>query len=274
MAIGQHYLPTEPQHVPEHWLKEIPLFTPLPPDTLTELGGMLTIETYQPGQKIFSYGDPGDRLFFICRGKVTFTLTDNLGHTETFGVVENGGCAGEVAVFGGGTRTADGQVTDEELVTLELRREDIDRFLEICPEARRMFLELMARRLEAASHRARHGMDRFTQSIEKRRTPSDRRLARIVNIIANPWFLAVQVIGSIAWGIWNRKENSLDPFPYAFLSLVFGVEAFIITLIILSYQNREEQDARIRDAAQDRAADEVNRRLDELLKRIPPTNSG
>ena len=263
-------VPGQPSRpIPAERLREFPLFAALPAERLAVLGMVLGAGRYAAGEMLFRYGDPGDRLFFLCRGRVTVSLTDNVGHTETYGTVSAGDALGEVAMFAGGRRTADGRVT-EDLETLELHRDDLDRFLEICPSARRMFLEDMARRLESAAHRDRNHVERVSQAIQHRRTPADKRLARLVQVLGSPWFLLSQAVFCGVWIACNRHSTSLDPFPYQFLGFLLGAEALVATLLILRYQNQEEEGNRVRDAAQDRAADEMHRRLDELLRRVPP----
>lgn len=271
MPIHQTPVSGQPSRpVPAERLQDFPLFADLPPERLALLGQILVPGRYTVGERLFRYGDPGDRIFFLCCGQVTVSLTDNLDHTEVYGTVSAGDALGEVAMFAGGRRTADGLVT-EELETLELRRDDLDAFLEICPAARRMFLEDMARRLESAAHRDRHHLERVSQAIQRRRTPSDRRLARLVQVLGSPWFLAAQVVACGLWIAFNRHPTSLDPFPYQFLGFLLGAEALVATLLILRYQNQEEETNRARDSATDRSTDEMHRRLDELLRRVPPS---
>lgn len=265
MTSSQSYAANElTERVPEELLGEFPLFASLPLERRAKLGALLKAGRYGPGEKIFAYGDPGDHLFFICRGQVTFSLTDNVDHTQEYGAISAGGCFGEVAVFSGGTRTADGQVV-EETRTLELNRRDVEAFFAVCPEAQRLILESMARHLDAASRQNRDHVARISQAIRRQRTSADGRVARLVRVLAAPWFLIAQIA---ACGLWMAFSQRIDPFPYPFLGFLLGAEALIATFLILRYQNREEESDRVRDAALDRAVDGISQRLDEILKQV------
>lgn len=245
-------------------LGEFPLFASLPLERRAKLKTLLKAREYASGEKIFAYGDHGNHLFFVCRGQVTFSLTDNVGHTQEYGAVGVGGCFGEVAVFSGGTRTADGRVVQEP-VALELHRTDVDPFFAVCPEAQRLLLESMARYLEAASRQNRDHVARISQAIRSQRTSADQRVARLVRVLAAPWFLVTQIV---ACGLWMAFSQNIDPFPYPFLGFFLGAEALIATFLILRYQNREEESDQVRDAALDRAVDGISQRLDEISKQV------
>jgi cyclic nucleotide-binding protein len=80
------------------------------------------------GEIVVRQGEPGDALYVIEAGEAAVQVTDDRGHTRTARRMGPGDHFGEIALLGGGTRTAD-VVAASPLTVLELHREDHDRYL-------------------------------------------------------------------------------------------------------------------------------------------------
>jgi MFS family permease len=107
-----------PATVPESTLallRSIPIFAPLPPATLEQLGSRLSRVHVPAGEAIFRRGDPGDRFYVIGDGEVEIALDG--GPPKTLG---RGGYFGEIALLRNVPRTATVTTrTEVELYVLE-----------------------------------------------------------------------------------------------------------------------------------------------------------
>ena len=107
-----------PATVPESTLallRSIPIFAPLPPATLEQLGSRLSRVHGPAGEAIFRRGDPGDRFYVIGDGEVEIALDG--GPPKTLG---RGGYFGEIALLRNVPRTATVTTrTEVELYVLE-----------------------------------------------------------------------------------------------------------------------------------------------------------
>ena len=73
-------------------LAEVPLFQLLDDEERKTLSGLLDVRTFNKGEIIFAYGDPGEALFIVRRGSVQVYVEDRTG--ETIILAEN--LAGDV----------------------------------------------------------------------------------------------------------------------------------------------------------------------------------
>jgi MFS family permease len=96
-------------------LRAIPIFAPLPPVTLEQLGSRLSRVRVPTGEVVFRRGDPGDRFYVIGEGEVEIALDG--GPPKTLG---RGGYFGEIALLRDVPRTATvTALTEVELYALE-----------------------------------------------------------------------------------------------------------------------------------------------------------
>jgi MFS family permease len=96
-------------------LRGIPIFAPLPPVTVEQLGSHLSRVTLPAGDVVFHQGDAGDRFYVIEAGEVTVAPDGRPPATLT-----RGGYFGEIALLRAVPRTATVTArTDVELLALE-----------------------------------------------------------------------------------------------------------------------------------------------------------
>ena len=60
-------------------LAEVPLFQLLDDEERKTLSGLLDVRTFNKGEIIFAYGDPGEALFIVRRGSVQVYVEDRTG---------------------------------------------------------------------------------------------------------------------------------------------------------------------------------------------------
>lgn len=82
---------------------------------------------YAPGENMVRYGNPGDSMFVIGRGKAEVWVPVN-GTSKSVAVLETGGFFGEMSLFSGETRSAD-VVALEEVEVLEIKKASMQKLL-------------------------------------------------------------------------------------------------------------------------------------------------
>lgn len=118
------------------------------PEIENILQALKTVEV-PGGRELFHAGDPGDALFIVARGKVEI-LSDKGAQLATLG---EGQAFGEMALLGGGVRTATARAATAPAVVLELARADFDVLLQTDPQIARAVQGLShARALKNLTH--------------------------------------------------------------------------------------------------------------------------
>ena len=109
----------------------IPYFA-LPPDKLMKLKARMGARSVGANRVVVRQGDPGDSMFVITRGSVRVVRADEDGRETLLGTLRAGDCFGYVALVTGRSRNAS-VLTLEDCEFLELKREDLDKFMDEYP---------------------------------------------------------------------------------------------------------------------------------------------
>lgn len=90
-------------------LRTIAIFQDLTDDILEVLSGLLSEETVSADDRIMQEGDPADAMYIIRSGELEMRkrVSREAGTYKTLSILEAGEIFGEMAVFGGETRSAD-----------------------------------------------------------------------------------------------------------------------------------------------------------------------
>ena len=105
---------------------------------------------FKKGDSVFSQGDVSDRLYYIEKGRVEIFSVQEKGE-KILAVLRSGELLGEMSLFDSADRSASARAA-EEIVLLELRREDFNRFMYQNPGAAFEFTKHVVNTL---SHRLR-----------------------------------------------------------------------------------------------------------------------
>ncbi|MBV8567975.1 MAG: DUF1003 domain-containing protein [Methylobacteriaceae bacterium] len=81
-----------------------------------------------------------------------------------------------------------------------------------------------------------------------RRTASERAADAVTTALGRPLVLAIHVCFYGAWLVWNSAPGfwglrPFDPFPFSLLTLSVSLEAILLTLFVLTSQNRIRREA-------------------------------
>src|ERR687893_3128863 len=87
-------------------LARVPLFADLSERDLEQLAQVAVPRTYEPGEAVFREGDAGDTCYVVREGSVRVTRRHSDGRSITLAELRPGAIFGELAMFGGETRSA------------------------------------------------------------------------------------------------------------------------------------------------------------------------
>ena len=127
-------------------LSEAPLFDALSPEDSQALRAMVLVVRLNRGERLFSEGDGGDKLYIILSGKIKLTKASVDGRENLQSVHGPGEMFGELSLFDPVPRTASATaITDTELAGLA--HDDVRTWLSSRPEVSMHLLQALAQRL-------------------------------------------------------------------------------------------------------------------------------
>src|ERR671933_2830530 len=133
-------------------LARVPLFADLTERDLTQLAQVAVPRTYEAGEAVFREGDSGDTCYVVREGSVRVTRRHSDGRVITLAELRAGAIFGELAMFGGETRSGSVEAL-EPTRALAILAGDLRRLLLEHPELAVRMLEGLADRLRAANER-------------------------------------------------------------------------------------------------------------------------
>ena len=133
-------------------LGRVALFADLSERELEQLAQVAVPRTYEPGEAVFREGDSGDTCYVVREGSVRVTRRHSDGRVITLAELRPGAIFGELAMFGGETRSASVEAL-EPTRALAILAGDLRRLLLEHPDLAVRMLEGLADRLRAANER-------------------------------------------------------------------------------------------------------------------------
>jgi CRP-like cAMP-binding protein len=133
-------------------LARVPLFADLSEPDVRQLAQVAVPRSYEAGQVVFREGDSGDTCFVIRSGSARVTRRHSDGRVITLIELRPGAIFGELAMFGGETRSATVEAL-EPMRALGILAADLRRLIMRHPEIGLKMLEGLANRLRAANER-------------------------------------------------------------------------------------------------------------------------
>jgi CRP/FNR family cyclic AMP-dependent transcriptional regulator len=130
----------------EEQLAAFPLFAVLSPEARHGLAERLTRRAVRRGDSLFTEGEQGEAVYLVLDGKIKITRAASDGRENLIVVMGPGDVLGELSLFDPGPRTATATaVVDTEVASLG--HEDLTYWLAHRPDAARLLLQVLARRL-------------------------------------------------------------------------------------------------------------------------------
>lgn len=130
-------------------LAKAPMFGTLDPAGRDAVAQELRETVFEPGQVIFSRGDPGNEMHLVVRGRVRLSVLTNDGRELSFAHIEPPSIFGELAVFDGRPRSADATAVSK-VVSLSLSKSAFTRLLRQKPEVGEAAIRFLSGRLRDA----------------------------------------------------------------------------------------------------------------------------
>lgn len=134
---------------PAGLLARTPLFGGLDEASRKAVASELRETSYEPGQVIFSRGDPGSDLHIVSKGRIRLSVLTSDGRELSFAHVETPSIFGELAIFDGRPRSADATAVNK-VETLLLSKSAFLRLLESHPSVGEAAVRFLAGRLRDA----------------------------------------------------------------------------------------------------------------------------
>lgn len=261
-------------------LRSVPLFASLNDEGATALRKLLELELKPAGSVLFKQGDGGDAMYLIEDGRVRIFINDEDGDEVTLAELGGGDFFGEMAILDGKPRSAYASVVADSRLAV-LSREHFLGFVRQNPDVALTMLSAITDRLRQTDEMLRQRVTRNLNEVEEESKTFADRMADAVSEFGGSWaFIAATVVFVVYWVVYNtywRRDQGIDPFPYAFLDVMNGIMAALLTPIILISQNRQSEKDRLRsdldfqiNLKNELSLTEVMRRLDVLeSERLP-----
>jgi uncharacterized membrane protein len=230
-------------------LKEVPLFTLLDDHERAELAAQLDVVHFNAGEIVFNYGDPGESIYVISAGEVETFMKNDTGERVVIEVASRGDFFGELSMLDQGTRSVS-VVATQETDALKLARGDLEKFLQLRPQAAMDLLAAMGRRHRETLELLRHTATRnVNEEHEDTRTMVQKSADWIAEFAGSIPFLLIHVALFAFWLTVNWVHvpgiPQFDPYPFGFLTLAVSLEAIFLSVFVLLSQNRQAAKDRV-----------------------------
>lgn len=245
-------------------LKDVPLFALLDDEEKAVLAGQVELKKFAPRQRIYKMGDPGGQAYVMVSGTVRVTTVDQ-DHQE---VVLDEPAHGEFFGFASMLEQTPHQTTAiaiEEVVCIEVSRDDIAVLLERKPHAGMDLLTVLGRQFHASQELVRLRATRNPNEVIEEESTFGEHIADAVARFGGSWtfiitfgaVLAVYTAINVFLG-----RSAWDPYPFILLNLFLSMLAAIQAPVIMMSQNRQDTKDRLRGELDY----EVNRRAESEIQ--------
>jgi CRP/FNR family cyclic AMP-dependent transcriptional regulator len=229
-------------------LKEVPLFSGMDDEEVIAIREIMDLGIFAPGEVIMREGEPGDNFYVVVQGNVQFSMQLADGHEMVIDEVGPGGFFGELSMLTGEPRSARVQALDA-VTTLALDRTVFLTFLEAHPHTAMDVLTVLGRRLHRTNSLLQQTVSRNVNEVAQENLTLGQRMAEAITEMSGSIpFLLVHAVLFIGWILWNQPwfpSYHFDTRPHDMLALVVGLEATLLSLFVLSSQNRQDSRDRL-----------------------------
>jgi CRP/FNR family cyclic AMP-dependent transcriptional regulator len=247
-------------------LRHVPLFELLDDDEAHVLACQVEIRRFAPRQRIFKVGEPAGHGYVVMSGTARVTTTDE----DQQEVVVHEPAHGEFFGFASMLQQTEHQTTAmamEELVCLEIGRDDIAELLKCRPMAGLDMLTVQARQFHAAQKLVRSRANRNPNELIEEQQTFGERIADSVARFGGSWsFIIMFAIVLVTYSGLNIAllNRAWDPYPFILLNLFLSMLAAIQAPVIMMSQNRQDAKDRLRSELDF----DVNRRAESEIQSL------
>jgi CRP/FNR family cyclic AMP-dependent transcriptional regulator len=229
-------------------LKQVPLFGLLDEEEMAVLAGQVEIKRFAPRQRIYKMGDVEGQAYVMVTGTVRVTMVDE---DQQEVVVDEPG-AGDFFGFASmldGTPHQTSAIALEEVVCLEIDRNDIVTLLERKPLAGMDMLSVLGRQFHASQQLVRVRASRNPNDVIQEEATLGERIADGVARFGGSWTFIITfgAVLTVYTGVNVALGRSAwDPYPFILLNLFLSMLAAIQAPVIMMSQNRQDTKDRLR----------------------------
>jgi CRP/FNR family transcriptional regulator, cyclic AMP receptor protein len=223
-------------------LAAIPLFSHMDEEEHRELHALMIERSFRSGQTLMRAGEPGGAFQIIQQGEVELWLTDSDDKKVVLDVLGAGKFLGELSILSEETRSASA-ISEEEVVTLELSRQDFLDFLRRRPDAAVDVLTELGDRLKHTDALLRTRVSRNPNEAMEERLSIGQRIADLIATFSGSLpFLLINLVVFVFWigvNTLGPKGFQFDLYPFQFLTMAVSLEAIFLSIFVLVSQNRQ-----------------------------------
>lgn len=248
-------------------LRHVPLFDLLDEDELRVLAAHVDIRRFAPRQRIFKTGDPANHAYVIMEGRVRLTAEDEDHQEVVVDEPAHGEFFGLASMLQQGGRHTTAMALEDELVCVEIDRDDLLELITRRPSAAMDMLTVQARQFQTVQKLAQSRSYRNPNELIDEGTTFGERIADAVAQFGGSWaFIISFAIILIAYTSTNvlLAQKAWDPYPFILLNLFLSMLAAVQAPIIMMSQNRQDKKDRLRSELDF----EVNRRSESEIQSL------
>lgn len=247
-------------------LRHAPLFELLDDDEAGVLAAQVEVRRFAPRQRIFKAGEPANHAYVVLSGTVRVSTMDE----DRQEVIVHEPQHGDVFGFASMMQQIEHQTTAmamEEVVCLEVGRDDIATLLAHRPIAGMDMLTMQARQFHVSQNLVRSRANRNPNEVIEEQSTFGERIADSVARFGGSWsFIILFAIVLVVYSGVNiaLKTSAWDPYPFILLNLFLSMLAAIQAPVIMMSQNRQDT----KDRTRSELDFEVNRRAESEIQSL------
>jgi uncharacterized membrane protein len=235
-------------------------------DEAQVLAAHVEIARFASRQRIFKAGDAADHGYVVMSGKAQVSTTDE----DQQEVVVDLPVHGDFFGFASMLQQSEHQTSAialEDMVCLEVGRDDIAELLAARPLAGLDMLTVQARQFHATQKLVQTRACRNPNELIDKQFTLGERIADHVARFGGSWtfiiLFAIVLVVYSSTNVW-LKERAWDPYPFILLNLFLSMLAAIQAPVIMMSQNRQD----VKDRVRSELDFDVNRRAESEIQTL------
>lgn len=229
-------------------LKHVPLFASLDEEETAVLAGQVRLKTFLPRQRIYKIGDTNGQAYVVVSGRVRVATVDQDQQEVVVDEPSHGEFFGFASMLEQTPHQTEASAIDE-VVCLEVTRNDIAVLLQRKPLAAMDMLRVLGRQFHASQQLVRLRANRHPNELIEKDATFGERIADAVAGFGGSWTFIITF--SVTLAVYMTVDALLgrkgwDPYPYILLNLFLSMLAAVQAPIIMMSQNRQDTKDRLR----------------------------
>jgi CRP/FNR family transcriptional regulator, cyclic AMP receptor protein len=247
-------------------LRHVPLFELLDDEEAQILAAQIEVRKFAPRQRLFKAGETASNGYVVMSGTVRVTSMDEDQQEVLIDEPTHGDICGFASMLQQTAHHTNAAAVDE-VVCLEVGRDDIVKLLERRPMAGMDMLTVQARQYHATHKLVQSRTHRNPNEVIEEQSTFGERIADSVARFGGSWmFIILFAVVLIVYSSMNvaLQGRAWDPYPFILLNLFLSMLAAIQAPVIMMSQNRQDAKDRVRSELDF----DVNRRAEAEIQSL------